>query len=102
MITRELRRVLLLFVTVLFLTGIPVFADQGMININTASAKELCGLKRVGMKYANRIIEYRKEKGAFQSPEGIMKVRGIGRKTFEANKEIIVIREEVAAASNSE
>ncbi|MCH8055660.1 MAG: helix-hairpin-helix domain-containing protein [Deltaproteobacteria bacterium] len=61
----------------------------GKININTASLKELTRLKRVGTKYAERIIKYREKNGAFEKPEDIIKVKGIGRKTFEANKGMI-------------
>lgn len=60
------------------------------ININTATAKELAKLKRIGPKYAERIIEYR-EQTPFEKPEDIMKVRGVGKKTFEANKDVIVV-----------
>lgn len=102
MLSNEIRRVLVFFITILFLMGMPVFAEQGKININTATMKELCGLKRVGQKYAARIIQYRTEKGEFQSPAGIMKVRGIGVKTFEANKDVIIVREAVASAEKME
>lgn len=63
------------------------------ININTASREELMELKGVGPAYADRIIEYRKALGPFQRPEDIMKVKGIGEKTWEANKDIIMVEE---------
>ncbi len=102
MLSSEIKRVLLLFITVLCLMGMPVFADQEKININTASAEELCALKRIGMKYAARIVQYRKDMGEFQSPEGVMKVKGIGKKTYEANKDMIIVREEVVSAKKTE
>ncbi len=61
------------------------------ININTATADELAQLKRVGPAYAARIVEYREQNGPFQKPEDIMKVRGIGPKTWEANKDCLCI-----------
>ena len=61
------------------------------VNINTASAEQLMTLDRVGAKYAQRIVEYRESIGPFDRPEDIMKVKGIGKKTWEANKDRIVI-----------
>ena len=63
--------------------------EQAKININEASVEELSTLKRVGPSYAQRIVDYRNEHGPFQKPEDIMKVRGIGIRVFEANKDII-------------
>jgi competence protein ComEA len=61
------------------------------ININTASAGELMNLKGIGEKKAKAIIEFRKTKGLFKQPEDLLKVPGIGPKTFEANKNRIVV-----------
>ena len=57
------------------------------VNINTATADELAQLKRVGPAYAARIVEYREQHGPFEKPEDILNVRGIGPKTWEANKD---------------
>ena len=48
-------------------------------------------LDRVGAKYAQRIVEYRETVGPFKKPEDIMNVKGIGKRTWEANKDKIVI-----------
>lgn len=61
------------------------------VNINTAPVEKLMQLNRVGAKYAKRIVEYRETVGPFKKPEDIMKVKGIGQKTWEANKDRIVI-----------
>jgi competence protein ComEA len=76
----------------LLATGIgPVMAQEKVkININKATIDELCDLKRIGPSYAQRIVDYREQNGPFERPEDIMKVKGIGLKTFEANKELIV------------
>lgn len=66
-------------------------AAVGKVNINTAGVEELAKLERVGEKYAQRIIDYRESVGPFEKPEDIMKVKGIGKKTWEANKDRIVI-----------
>ena len=61
------------------------------VNINTASLEQLMSLDRVGAKYAQRIIDYRETIGPFEKPEDIMKVKGVGKKTWEANKERIAV-----------
>lgn len=61
------------------------------VNINTAPAEQLMQLDRVGARYADRIVEYREKNGPFEKPEDIMKVKGIGKKTWEANKDRIVV-----------
>ena len=66
-------------------------AGSPTVDINTASVEELASLKRVGKSYAERIVAYREENGPFKSPEEIMNVKGIGQRTFEQNKDVIVV-----------
>ena len=61
------------------------------VNINTAPVEQLMQLNRVGAKYAERIVEYREKNGPFKAPEDIMKVPGIGKKTWEVNKDRIEV-----------
>jgi competence protein ComEA len=72
---------------------IPAAASAGKVNINTDDKAQLVTLKHVGDKIADRIIEYRKAH-PFQSPEEIMKVKGVGPKVFEANKDRIIVKNE--------
>ncbi len=60
------------------------------VNINTAGLKELQYLPRIGPAMANRIMAYREQNGSFKIREDIMKVKGIGKKTFENLKDLIV------------
>ena len=70
----------------------PVWAeDSGKINLNKATVAELAQLKRVGQKYAQRIVDYREKNGPFAKPEDIINVQGIGSKTFELNKDLIAV-----------
>lgn len=58
---------------------------QSPVNINTANLTELCSLSGIGPVKAQAIIDYRKEHGPFQTPEDLIKVKGIGQKTLEKN-----------------
>ena len=62
----------------------------GVVNINTASKKDLMQLYNIGNKTAESIIEYRKHK-PFRRIEDILYVKGIGAKTFEKIKNNICI-----------
>ena len=78
-----------LLVTVM---AIPIGATElTKVNINTATVDQLASLNGIGEKYAAKIIEYREKHGLFKTPEDIMNVPGIGPKTFEQNKDRIVV-----------
>lgn len=62
-----------------------------VININKASQAELESLSGVGPSLANKIIEYRKNKGKFSSIEEIKNVTGIGNTKYEAIKDYICV-----------
>ena len=82
----------LVAVLALLLGGFSAYAgDAAKININKASADELIQLKGIGPSTAAKIIEYRDKNGPFKSPEDITMVSGIGAKTYENNKDMIVI-----------
>jgi competence protein ComEA len=64
-------------------TGVPTPAQPaGVVNINTASATQIALLPRVGLKVAERVIEYRKANGPFRKVEDLMEVKGIGERLF--------------------
>jgi len=54
-----------------------------MVNINTATSQELQKVHGIGAKTAAMIVSYRDEHGAFKSVDGLLKVKGIGKKTLE-------------------
>ena len=66
-------------------------ASMDKININQADAKTLTTLKGVGKDRAAKIIEYRETNGPFEKVEDLMKVKGIGKKIFEQNKNVLSV-----------
>ena len=64
---------------------------EGKININTASKEELITLPGIGETLAQKIIDYRNTYGPFKSIEEVMKVKGIGKGTFNKIKYKIII-----------
>jgi len=58
-------------------------APDAKLNINQASEAELESLPGIGPMMAARIVDYRKAHGAFQSPDDLNAVKGIGVKKME-------------------
>jgi competence protein ComEA len=52
------------------------------INVNTATSEQLQGLPGIGAVVAQRIIDYRTQKGPFASTEDLLQVKGIGSETL--------------------
>ncbi|HOG68893.1 MAG TPA: helix-hairpin-helix domain-containing protein, partial [Fibrobacteraceae bacterium] len=50
------------------------------ISINKATLEELCALKGVGPKLAEKMIAYRDSVGGFKTASDLLKVPGIGKK----------------------
>ena len=91
---RNRKKVLALFLVtavVVAFTSVMWAEDRGKVNINTASVEEIAKLEKIGYSYAERIVRYRKEHGPFEKPEDLMKVKGIGPRTFEINKDKISV-----------
>lgn len=62
-----------------------------LININTATKKQLMKLPGVGEKTAKRIIDYRDFYGDFEFKDDIMFVEGIGSATYEQFADLITV-----------
>ena len=61
----------------------PAAAPAGVVNINSADVAQLSLLPRVGEKAAQRIVDYRRDHGAFKKTSDLMQVKGFGAKSFE-------------------
>jgi competence protein ComEA len=66
-------------------------AGNGKVNLNTANQAELEDLPGIGEILAQRIIDYRTQRGPFRTIEDIKEVSGIGDKRFEAIRELITV-----------
>ena len=73
--------------------SVPGFStpEAFLVNINTASSKELQTLPGIGEAKADAIIAYREEHGDFDDISRIMNVSGIGEGIFENIREHITV-----------
>lgn len=66
-------------------------AETELININNATADELCTLPGIGEATAAKIIAYRTRHGEFRDISAVIDVSGIGLKTFDKIKDKITV-----------
>ena len=52
------------------------------VNLNTATASDLDGIKGIGPSKAKAIIDYRSKNGPFKSVEDLKNVKGFGEKSI--------------------
>jgi len=69
----------------------PGMTAQGLVNLNTADAAALETLPRVGPALAARIIDWREANGRFVTVEDLLNVSGIGTKTFDGLKDLVIV-----------
>lgn len=73
----------------------PGLATAGPVNINTADEDALVAeLDGVGPSLAASIVRDREENGRYESADQITRVRGIGRRVLEDNREYILVDDE--------
>lgn len=79
------------FTLFLFVASSGAFA--GPVDINTADAKTLAsGLSGIGAAKAAAIVAYRESNGPFKRLEDLVRVKGVGEKILQKNREVLVIQ----------
>ena len=57
--------------------------QAAVVDINAATVDQLTALPGIGPSLARRIVAFREEHGPFRRVEDLLKVRGIGEKSFQ-------------------
>ena len=70
----------------------PIPKHELLVDLNVATLEQLQTLPRIGPVIAQRIVEYRETHGLFSSADDLVNVRGIGDKTLERIRHLVVIR----------
>jgi len=76
------RQILLSLFVAMWMTGSLAWAGDS-VNINSASVKELQKVDGIGAKTAAKIVAYRDEHGSFKNVDGLLKIKGFGKKKLE-------------------
>jgi competence protein ComEA len=69
--------------------GLETPVEVGVVNLNTANIDELSRLPGIGPARARAVLELRRKLTHFSRLEDLMRVRGIGRKTFRKLQPLI-------------
>ncbi len=70
----------------------PPGKKKPVVNINTATKKDLMKLPGIGEAYAERIISYREDFGPFTSVEQLERVKGIGKTRVERLRPYLTVK----------
>jgi competence protein ComEA len=71
------------------------------VNINTASAEQIAeSLNGVGLSKAALIVQYREANGPYTHMDELVNVKGIGLRTVDKNRELILVQGAGTQANN--
>ena len=80
------------FTMLLLVASVGAFAAP--VDINTADANTLeTALTGIGAAKAAAIVAYRDANGPFKTLDELAKVKGVGEKTVEKNRAVLLIKE---------
>ena len=66
-------------------------ASSAKLDLNRASVEELAHLPGIGEVLAKRIISHRKNNGLYHSVEGLLEVKGIGKKRMTRLRALVLV-----------
>jgi competence protein ComEA len=81
----------LIAVLMMLTFGAALAAQEGPLNLNTATPAQLEALPGIGPATAQRIVEYRQKSGGFKKVEELMNIRGIGEASFLKLKSLVTV-----------
>lgn len=76
---------------IVFFSSFSYAKETPQVDINTASIEELMKVPGIGKVLAQRIVQYRQEKGEFRNLKDLLSVRGIDKKRFAKFKPYLII-----------
>ena len=83
-------RILPILIVILTVVFSVVTVAEEKIDLNSATAEEIATLNNIGLKKAEKIVEYRQSHGQFESVDDLKNVKGIGSVTIEKNRDRMV------------
>ncbi len=64
---------------------------KGPLDLNKASLAQLDKLPGIGVKTAERILEYRRTHNGFTSPHELKKIKGISKRSYALLEELVMV-----------
>jgi len=83
-------RILPILIVILTVVFSVVTVAEEKIDLNSATVEEIATLNNIGLKKAEKIVEYRQSNGQFESIDDLKNVKGIGSVTIEKNRDRMV------------
>lgn len=66
-------------------------ATPAAVNLNAATPEQLEALPGIGPRAAQRIVEFRTKNGGFKKVEDLMKIQGIGERSFLRLRPLVTV-----------